>query len=107
MELTSVVLPMPLRPSSASDSPSASVREISDSTIASPYPALRRSIARSSGIEGLAEIDRLDSRIARHRVGLALDEERAVDQHRDAGREGEDDVHVVLDQQHGNVLGQT
>ena len=35
-ELTSVVLPMPLRPSSASDSPSASVSEISDSTIASP-----------------------------------------------------------------------
>ena len=35
-ELISVVLPVPLRPSSASDCPSASVKEMSDSTSASP-----------------------------------------------------------------------
>ncbi len=63
-------------------------------------------MARRSGIEGLAEIDRLDARIARHLVGGAVDEQRAVHQHGDAVGEGEDEIHVVLDQQHRHVLRQ-
>ena len=40
--------------------------------------------AGASAIEFLAEIDRFDARIACDLVGRALDEQRAVDQHRDA-----------------------
>src|SRR5690242_2424681 len=105
-ELISVVLPMPLRPSSASDCPSASASETSLSTTASPYPAVSLSMVRRSAIERLAEIDRLDAGIARDLVGCAVDEQSAVDQHRYAISEGKDELHVVLDQEHCHVGGQ-
>src|SRR6266850_641761 len=57
IELISVVLPVPLR-------------------------ARKPSMHNRSGIGGLAEIDRLDARIARHLVRWAFDQQRAVDQHR-------------------------
>src|SRR5437764_14301647 len=105
MELTSVVLPMPLRPSSASACPCATPSEIRSSTTASPYPAVSASIARRSGIDRLlAEIDRLHARIARDLLRRALDEQFAVDQHRDAVGEREHDVHVVLDEDDGHVV---
>src|SRR5215470_11939569 len=103
IELISVVLPMPLRPSKASDCRSASASDTALSTTASPYPAVSRSMARSSGIERLPEIDRLDARIARDLLGRAVDEQGTVDQHRDAVGEREYDVHVVLDQEHRHV----
>src|SRR4029078_5774495 len=81
IELISVVLPVPLRPSSASTWPSPSASVIPGSTTASPYPARRPSIERRSGIGSLAEIDRLDLGIACHFVRRALDQHGAVDQH--------------------------
>src|SRR5262249_13985997 len=98
MVLINVVLPMPLRPRSASAWPSRRNSEMFDSTTASPEAAQRRSIARSSGIEFLAKIDRFDPRIARHFIRRAVDEQRAIDQHRDALRKREHQIHVVLDQ---------
>src|SRR5689334_10524219 len=103
IELISVVLPVPLRPSSASTWPSASASDISGSTTASPYPARRPWMERRSGIGRLAEIDRPHLRIARDLVGRALGEQAAIDQHRDAVGEGEYEVHVVLDQEHRDV----
>ena len=51
----------------------------------------------------LAEIDRLDARIAGHGRDVALGEDGAVDQHGDGLREVEDQVHVVLDEQDRDV----
>ena len=45
-------------------------------------------------------------RIARHLVRRALDQQRAVDQHRNAVGEREHQIHVVLDQEHGDVARQ-
>src|SRR5262249_56108196 len=45
-------------------------------------------------------------RIGGERVGGVLDEEGAVHQDRDAIGEAEDEIHVVLDEHHGHVLGQ-
>src|SRR5215475_115122 len=106
MELISVVLPVPLRPNSASTCPSGRLSDMLGSTTASPYPARRPSILSRSGIAGLAEIDRLDLRIARDLVGLALDQERAIDQHRNSVGEREHEIHIVLDQKHGDVTRQ-
>src|SRR6476646_8369831 len=105
IELISVVLPVPLRPSSASTWPSASESDMPDSTTASPYPARRPLMARRSGIDGLAEIDRLDLGIARHLVRRAFDQHGAVDQYRNPVGEGEHQIHVVLDQQYRDVAG--
>src|SRR5215471_12115702 len=97
---------MPLRPSSATDWPSATASEMSESTTASPYPAVNPSIRRRSDIERLAQVDGLDPAITRDRVGCPLDEQRAVDQDRNAVGKAEHEIHVVLDEHHGHVLGQ-
>src|SRR6266852_3062122 len=82
IELISVVLPVPLRPSSASTWLSARCNDKSGNTTASPYPARKPSMHKRSGIGGLAEIDRLDPWVARHLVRRAFDQQRAVDQNR-------------------------
>src|SRR6516165_5964418 len=105
-ELMSVVLPVPLRPSSASDCRSAMATLMSVSTTASPYPALRPSTRRRSDMRRLAEIDLLDAGVARDLLRGALDEHRAVDEEGDAASELEHEVHIVLDQQHRYVVRQ-
>src|SRR4051794_25255682 len=82
IDLIRVVLPVPLRPSSASTWPSARLNDILGSTTASPYPARRSSITNSSDIGALAEIDRLDARIASHLVWRTLHQHGAGHQHR-------------------------
>src|SRR5262245_34378379 len=84
IELISVVLPIPLRPSRASDWPSARAGEIPLSTTASPYPALSRSTVNNSGIERLAQIDRLHAGVARNLLRRTVDKQRAINQHGDA-----------------------
>src|ERR1700710_1268493 len=99
MELISVVLPVPLRPNSASTWLSGNRSDMFGSTTASPYPARRFSMRNRSGIGGLAEIHRLDPRVARHLVRRTFHQQRAVDHHRNAVGEREHQIHVVLDQQ--------
>src|ERR1700716_1755712 len=103
IKLISVVLPVPWRPSSASTWLSASRSDMPGNTTASPYPARRPSIARRSGIGGLAEIDRLDPGVARHLFRRAFDQQCAVDQDRYAVGKTKHQIHVVLDQQHCDI----
>src|SRR5215831_17962152 len=103
---SSVVLPTPLRPSSARLSPSSSRNEISSSTTAPPYPARTPSTASSSPMRGLTEIDLLHPRVARDLLRSALDQHRTADEHRDALREPEDQTHVVFDEEHRHVAWQ-
>src|SRR4051812_49418969 len=95
IELISVVLPVPLRPNSASASPSASASEMSGSTTASPYPARRFWMRSRSGIGGLAEVHGFHLRVARHLLRRSLRQQSAIDQHGDAVGEREHQVHVM------------
>src|SRR6266566_7603612 len=102
----SVVLPIPLRPSIATLSPAGIASETSESTTASPYPAVRPSMTRRSGIQGLPEIDCLDAGVARNLSRQPIGKQRTVDQYGNPIGKREHQVHVVLDQQHGHVLRQ-
>ena len=95
-----VVLPMPLRPSSVTISPSPTSRSTSNSTWLRAVARLRACDASS-----IRRLPRRDRRRApprlsgsRRRVPVAI--MLAIDQHRDAVGQREDRVHVVLDQQH-------
>src|SRR5512143_1845895 len=100
-----VVLPAPLRPSSVTSSP----RPISNPTPCrmcdSPYQACRPSTL--SNISGMAgpDIGFDDLLILRHRVVRPLGQYLAARQHGDGVGEVGDDTHIVLDHQHGAVLG--
>ena len=102
---SSVLLPAPLRPSSASVSPSPSAKLHSSSTMPSPYPAQRRSSTNSWGHGGSPGTPRARARRRRSAPGCC-DEFRAADHHRDPLREAEDQRHAVLDQQHADVARQ-
>src|SRR5688572_26196555 len=102
MVARSVVFPTPFLPSTASDPRSGSSRSTSSSTTVSPYPA--RTLARLS--MSLAQVDVVHALVARDLVRRALDQHRALHQHRDAVGEAEDQLHVVLDDQDRDVRGQ-
>src|SRR5208337_5229301 len=104
MELSSVVLPMPLRPSKAIASPWPSRSDIPERTSASPYPAESLSIVRTSAILRAPQIDRLHPSIVGDLVLRPFGEQSTVDEDRDAIRKGGNQVHVVLDQQHARIL---
>src|SRR5450756_698215 len=94
MLLISVVLPVPLRPSTASADCRWTDNEMSDNTTASPYPADRCSTRRTSDMgDILAQIDRPDPGVARDIGRGALDEQRPIDQHRNAFGEAEHQIH--------------
>src|ERR1700738_3225632 len=100
--LRRVVLPVPLRPSTASDSPSTRRRSMWEMMTASPYPADTSRSASSSRIEALPAVDGAHPRLRRDLLRGAFGEESAVHENRDATGEAEYQVHVVLDEQHGN-----
>src|SRR5471030_3062483 len=101
-----VDLPAPFRPSKASEPPTSMANEIPSRTMASPYPARKPSTRRSSGNARLPEIDRLHATIARDLVVGALGEQRAIHHHRNARREAEHQIHVVLDEEDRDVRGE-
>src|SRR5579862_8554861 len=104
MVLSSVVLPVPLRPSRARHLLWPRTKLTSLTMIAPPYPARNRSIRRSSPMmAGASQVDGLDARIVGDFVGAAFYQQGTVDEHRHAGGEAEDQVHVVLDQQHRDI----
>src|SRR6516164_10660547 len=62
---------------------------------------------RTSGIDQLlTEVNSLDASIMGDFFGSALDEQRTINEHRDAVSERKDDVHVVLDQQNADITRQ-
>src|SRR5271156_6862581 len=61
---------------------------------------------RSSAIEFVAEIDRFDPRIARDLLWCAVEQQPAIDKNRDAIGEREHEVHVMLDQENGDLRRQ-
>src|SRR6188508_1013245 len=102
----SVVLPTPLRPRSATLSPSAMASDTSSTTTASPYPALTPSSERRSAMTLVPQVDGLHALVGGDLARRALGEDLAAHQHRDALGEAEHEAHVVLDEEHRHVLRQ-
>src|SRR5438876_10034830 len=106
MVASSVVLPTPFRPSTASEPRSGTSSATSSRITVSPYPA-RKPVRRSaSGMRRLAEIHVAHAPVGGDLVGPAFDQHLPLDQHGDALREAEHEVHVVLDDQDRDVAGQ-
>src|SRR3954470_2313529 len=101
IERTVVVFPMPFLPRSVTTSPAAMSRSTPKSTLLAPY-AVSRFCTLSSKL--FPEVG-----LAHRRVGADLrrragGNQAAADQHRDAIREAEHRVHVVLDEEHRHAL---
>src|SRR6266446_6328242 len=64
-------------------------------------------MSRGSAMSCLAEINGPHLGIAGDLTGASLDEDPAADHDDDAAREAEHDVHVVLDEEHRELRGET
>src|SRR5579883_3624461 len=118
IDLSVVVLPAPLRPSSVTTSPARTSKATPCSTCDSPYQACRSSTASSassglfSGMDRLvacflahSEIGLAHLRVRRHGRVVTLGEHAAAGEHRDAVAQVGDHAEVVLDHQHRAVGG--
>src|SRR4051794_18919565 len=98
----SVVLPMPLRAMTATGS-SPTVKVAPCTMWALPYQASSPSTASSGSAMLRPQVERLHQLGRADLVGRALDHHGAVVHHRDPVGDPERDVHVVLDEHHGDV----
>src|SRR5262245_42379379 len=99
MECMQVVLPAPLRPRSARTRPACSVNDTPCSTWLSPYSASMRSTTRAS----VAKIHVTPLGIRDPFHPRAFEDDFSVVQDRDALRQVERGVHIVLDHDDGNL----
>src|SRR5215831_13510403 len=106
MVASSVVFPTPLRPRTESDPRSGSENAISSSTTVSPYPARTPFRTSASAMALLAEVDLVHALVLADLLGRALDQHLALNEHGDAPREAEHQVHVVLDDEDRDVARQ-
>src|ERR1700733_11769810 len=121
--LSVVVLPTPLRPSNVTTSPACTLKVAPCSTWDSPYQASRLSTARSGRVSAMTgprmtgpkmtgpkmtgpEIGFAHRRILRHRLVIALGQHVAAGEHGDAVTQIGDDAEIVLDHQHGALVGE-
>src|SRR5689334_8496696 len=108
MDLSVVVLPAPLRPSSVTTSPARTSNETPCRTWDSPYQACRPSTA-SNGASPSAmtdpEIGFAHAGIGGDRVIVAFRQDAPPRQHRDAIGEIGNDAEIVLDHQNGAIGG--
>src|SRR5579885_1091106 len=99
MHFMSVLLPLPLVPSSTTVSPPRTSSETSSSTRTEPYAASRPRIAML-----LAKIGPLDLGMADHLLRIAVGDLLAGHEHDKALREAHNRAHDVLDQNDGDAL---
>src|SRR5438105_9604907 len=101
MDLSVVVLPAPLRPSSVTTSPARTSKLTPCSTWDSPYQACNPSTDSNGAplTSSMAdpEIGFAHCRIGRDRCVVAFGEDAAAGQHRDAVGEIRNDAEIVLD----------
>src|SRR5579859_1895908 len=105
MVASSVVLPTPFLPSTAREPRSGTWSATSSRMTVSPYPARRPERCRASAMR-LAQIDIAHAAIGRDLVGPAFDQHLPLHEHRDAIREAEYEIHVVLDDEDGDIARQ-
>src|SRR2546423_982789 len=109
MDLSVVVLPAPLRPSSVTTSPANTSKAAPCSTWDSPYQACSPSTASKGAPPGLSmadpEVGLAHARVGGYRLVVALGEHSAAREHGDAVREVGDHAEIVLDHQHRALGG--
>src|SRR3954454_4423768 len=102
--LQSVVLPMPLRPMTATGS--APIAKLASSTAsADPYRACRPATSSSASAAAMAppEIELVHELAGTDLAGRALQQQLSLVEHGDALGDGQRDVHVVLDDDQGHL----
>src|SRR5262245_21773162 len=103
MSSSNVVLPTPLRPTTATVSPAAIERSRRSTMVVGPQPPVRPTTsstvrsASKAGLPGHAEVHRAHLGPSHHLAGRPYGEHPAMDQDVDLGREAPDHVHVMLD----------
>src|SRR6266851_9665213 len=106
IDLSVVVLPAPLRPSSVTTSPSCTSNVTPCKMCDSPYQACKSLIA-SRGVRTSSmphpHVSLANLGIARHHLVVAFRQHTAARQHRDVIRQIRDDRKVMLDHQNGTV----
>src|SRR5579875_844414 len=103
IDLSVVVLPAPLRPSSVTTSPSRTSKPTPCNTCDSPYQASSPATCSSGSAMRGAEIGGLHVRVLRHGRIVALGEHAPARQHRDAIGQMLHYVEIVLHHQHRAV----
>src|ERR1700730_4062665 len=99
MHFMSVLLPLPLVPSSATVSPSLTPSEMPSSTCTAPYPARNASTRRLFAKVGLYDFVAADDRLR-----IAVGNLPTGDEHRDSLGELHHRAHHVLDHDDGDAL---
>src|ERR1700738_2874948 len=107
IDLSVVVLPAPLRPSSVTTSPGSTWNVTPCRMWDSPYHACRPSTARSAPASLMAgpHVGFAHLRVGRHGGIVALGEHAPARKHGDGVREVRDDRKIMLDHEHGAVGG--
>src|SRR5712671_6162111 len=104
IDLSVVVLPAPLRPSSVTTSPGSTSKVAPCKTCDSPYQACNSSTARRGATVGLSmtdsEIGLAHGRIGRDGLVVPLCQHAPAGEDRDPMREVRDDAQVMLHHQH-------
>src|SRR5258705_3490455 len=108
MDLSVVVLPAPLRPSSVTTSPERTSNVTPCNTWDSPYQACSPSTARSGASLAMVdpEIGFAHAGIGGDRVIVPFGQDASARKHRDAVGQIGDDAEIVLDHQHGAIGGE-
>src|SRR3981189_2651392 len=102
----SVDLPTPLRPITATISPSRTSMSMPCSTGLPPYPDRSLSVERTTSLRmTMSQIDRRDTFVGDNLVDRALGENPAEVKHGDAPGNLPDETHVVLDRENCNAAG--
>src|SRR5690242_2724469 len=97
---SSVVLPAPFGPSSATVLPSGTIRSTSERTRAPVYPADTRRSSSMAGLLDRPEVGLPDAVVAEHRVRRSVAEVHAEVEDVEVGTDLADQRHVVLDDEH-------
>src|ERR1700751_6010484 len=107
IDLSVVVLPAPLRPSSVTTSPGCTWKVTPCRMWDSPYHACSPSTVRRGAASFMAgpHVGFAHLRVGRHRGVVALGEHAPAREHRDGVGEVGDDGKVMLDHEHGAVGG--
>src|SRR5262249_31210415 len=105
MVRSSVVLPTPFLSRTARLPLSRVSSQMASRPMAEPYPARTLSSTSSgSAMARASEIALAHARVSRDLLRRAFEQDAPADHHDDPAGEAEHDVHVVLDEQHRDLL---
>src|SRR5258705_745725 len=105
MVFSSVVFPTPFRPMRQITPPAGTSSETSHSTWFSPYATFSPLTSSMRGIPTAAEVDLHHSLVLLDLVHRALAEDATLVQHGHRACDAPHELHVVLDDEHGPILG--